>query len=139
MTGIRNESGFTLIEIVVALILIAIAATMVGPAVMDQWSKGQQSAARAQIGLFMSALKTYRLDVGHYPTTSQGLEALRKNPGEDNWNGPYLDDKVPLDPWKRKYEYMNPGDQNPDGVDIWSWGADGKEGGEKYDADVGNW
>ena len=138
----KAESGFTLLEVIIALILVALAAALVGPEVMKYFEEGKVKAAKAQIELFETSLKNYRLDVGHYPTTTEGLKALYERPaGPDGqkWNGPYIDDKIPKDPWQNEYQYINPGIKNPHKVDIWSFGADGREGGEGFNADIGNW
>jgi general secretion pathway protein G len=97
----------------------------------------KQKTAKTQIEMLMTALDSYRLDVGHYPSSQEGLEALMINPGEDKWDGPYLQKALPKDPWDSEYNYQNPGEHGE--VDISSLGADKREGGEKEDADVGSW
>jgi general secretion pathway protein G len=101
--------------------------------------QSKQAAARAQIELFGAALDQYRLDVGSYPSSGNGLDALVKNPNATNWNGPYLKKNlVPVDPWGKPYQYKCcPGDHGD--YDIWSLGADGAPGGEGENADVSSW
>jgi general secretion pathway protein G len=100
--------------------------------------KSKQKAAQAQIALFGTALDTFRLDLGKYPTTDQGLEALRVKPDEaEKWDGPYLPKDIPPDPWGRPYEYRSPGENGE--YDIISYGADGNAGGEGEDADIVSW
>jgi len=97
----------------------------------------KQKAAKAQIALLGTALDAYRLDVGRYPTTEEGLEALRRNPGHAGWDGPYLPKDVPPDPWGKGYLYRSPGERGD--YDLASLGADGQEGGEGENADVTSW
>jgi general secretion pathway protein G len=98
----------------------------------------KQKAAKAQISLFETALGTYRLDMGHYPTTDKGLTAMRIKPeGEETWDGPYLPKEVPLDPWGNPYEYKAPGPQGD--FEIISYGADGEPGGDDKNMDIYNW
>jgi general secretion pathway protein G len=131
-------SGFTLLELLVVLVIIGLLAGYVGPRYFAQVGKAEQKVARAQIDAFEKALHTYRLDVGHYPSTSDGLAALNvAPPGESKWQGPYLSKSVPLDPWGRAYLYKSPGDHGD--FDIESYGKDGQPGGDGDDADVVNW
>jgi general secretion pathway protein G len=135
--------GFTLIEIVVVITVIAILATLVAPNVFRHVGTAQDATARAQIEMLGAALDGYRLDNGRYPTTQQGLEALRAAPSADprprDWRGPYLRRDVPLDPWDNPYVYRSPGDANPNGFDLLSYGADGQPGGEGESADITSW
>jgi general secretion pathway protein G len=136
------RAGFTLIEIIVVIAVIAILASVVSPMVFRNVSDAKQTAARAQIEIFSLALDAYRLDNDRYPSTADGLAALRTTPSADslaNWRGPYLRKEVPLDPWGRPYIYRSPGDVNPTSYDLLSLGRDGKEGGEGEDADVESW
>lgn len=139
----RRTSGFTLIEILVVITVIAILAGLVGPMVFRNVGDAKVSAARAQIELFALALDQYRLDNDVYPTTSQGLTALRERPTSDpeprNWRGPYLRKVTPLDPWGRPYAYKAPGDVNPESYDLLSLGRDGQPGGTGEDADLTSW
>jgi len=135
--------GFTLIEILVVITVIAILAGLVGPMVFRNVGDAKVSAARAQIELFSLALDQYRLDNDSYPSTTQGLASLRERPtGEPearNWRGPYLRKAIPLDPWGRPYSYKSPGEVNAEGYDLLSLGRDGQPGGSGEDADVTSW
>jgi general secretion pathway protein G len=134
----RRKNGFTLIEILVVIIIIGLLAALVGPRLFGKVSTAKLSAAKAQIELFGTALDTFRLDVGRYPTTEEGLKALREKPsGVEGWQGPYLPKEVPVDPWKKPYIYKSPGDHGD--YDLISYGLDGVEGGEKENQDVVNW
>jgi general secretion pathway protein G len=134
----RRENGFTLIEILVVIIIIGLLAALVGPRLFGKVSTAKLSAAKAQIELFGTALDTFRLDVGKYPTTEEGLKALREKPsGVEGWNGPYLPKEIPLDPWKRPYIYKSPGEHGD--YDLISHGLDGTEGGEGENQDVVSW
>jgi general secretion pathway protein G len=134
----KKEHGFTLIEMLIVMVILGLLAALVGPRMFGKVGKSKQKAAKAQISLFETALDTYRLDVGKYPTTEMGLQALRDKPEDvERWDGPYLPKEVPLDPWGRPYEYRCPGDHGE--FDILSFGADGSPGGEKEDADIVSW
>ena len=134
----RRENGFTLIEILVVIIIIGLLAALVGPRLFGKVSTARLSAAKAQIELFGTALDTFRLDVGKYPTTEEGLKALREKPsGVEGWNGPYLRKEIPLDPWKKPYMYKSPGEHGD--YDLISYGLDGTEGGEGENQDVVSW
>jgi len=135
--------GFTLIEILVVITVIAILAGLVGPMVFRNVGDAKISAARAQIELFALALEQYRLDKDLYPGTTQGLAALRERPSGEpqarNWRGPYLRKTIPLDPWGRRYTYKSPGDVNAESYDLLSLGRDGQPGGTGEDADITSW
>ncbi|MAT91736.1 MAG: type II secretion system protein GspG [Halioglobus sp.] len=134
----RRQHGFTLIELLVVLVILGLLAGLVGPNIINQLGGAKTDTALVQIKQLEQALEMYKLDVGRYPTNSEGLEALVQKPGDaDGWNGPYLKSGVPRDPWKRDYHYAYPGSRAD--VDIYSLGQDGAEGGEGEDADVGNW
>lgn len=130
--------GFTLLELLVVMVIIGLLAGYVGPRLFGQIGKSQAKAARAQIEALGKALGQYRLDVGHFPTTEQGLDALVHAPsGEPHWSGPYLAKAVPPDPWGRAYKYTAPGQH--DDYDLLSLGRDGQPGGEGEDADLVSW
>lgn len=134
----RKEPGFTLIELLIVMIILGLLAALVGPRMFGKTGKAKQKAAKSQISLLETAIDTYRLDVGKFPTTQQGLQALREQPsGEDKWDGPYLPKEVPLDPWGNPYEYKAPGDHSD--YDIISYGADGNPGGEDENMDIVSW
>lgn len=134
----RKHTGFTLLELLVVMVIIGLLAGYVAPRYFAQIGKSEVKAARAQIDALEKALETYRLDVGRYPTTEQGLAALMAQPpGAAKWQGPYLKKAVPLDPWGNAYHYKQPGDHGD--VDIFSFGRDGRPGGLNEDADIGNW
>jgi general secretion pathway protein G len=136
---IRRQSGFTLLELLVVLGIIAMLAGLVGPQVMKHMGESKVKAAKVQIEDLAQTLDMYKLDVGGYPTSEQGLNALIENPGDiQRWNGPYLrKSKVPLDPWQQEYKYTSPGEHGK--FDVSSMGADGKEGGEGEDKDLNSW
>jgi len=134
----RRERGFTFFEILVVITIIGLLAALVGPKLWDKISKGKQVAAKGQIELFGTALDAFRLDIGRYPATEEGLKALREKPsGADNWTGPYLPKEIPLDPWKNAYVYKSPGEHGD--YDLISYGADKVEGGEGESQDVVSW
>ncbi len=132
------EQGFTLLEIMVVVVIIGLLAAVVAPTFMDQIDTAAANRARADIRQIETALNLYRLDNFRYPTTSEGLQALVTNPGETvapNWRQSLP--RIPLDPWQKPYQYASPG-QHGD-FDVFTYGADGQEGGEDVNADIGNW
>lgn len=136
-----SESGFTLIEVMVVVVILGILAALVVPKIMGRPDEARVIKARQDVQAIEAALNLYRLDNHVYPSTGQGLRALVEKPAGEppapNWKpGGYLD-RVPQDPWGRDYLYLNPGLHGE--IDIWSYGADGREGGEGVAADVGNW
>jgi general secretion pathway protein G len=136
-----NQKGFTLIEIMVVVIIIGILAALVIPRFAGRTEQARIAAAKTQIDSnFSTALDMYETDNGNYPSTEQGLLALREQPSSEpvpkNWKGPYLKKDVPLDPWGNAYVYAYPGTHNPSGYDLYSYGKDGQEG---TDDDIGNW
>jgi general secretion pathway protein G len=138
----RARRGFTLIEILVVIVVIAILAALVAPNVFQHVFTARDAAARTQIEQLGSALDAYRLDNGRYPTTQQGLAALWEAPTVEpapNWRQPYLRRPVPVDPWGNPYVYVSPGEANPTGYDLLSYGADGQPGGEGEAADITSW
>jgi general secretion pathway protein G len=137
----RRRAGFTLIEIMVVIVVIAILATLVAPEVFKHVGGARESTARSQVEMLGAALDAYRLHVGKYPTTQEGLQALRQAPaGAGNrWRGPYLRKDVPLDPWGNPYVFRSPGEVNPTLYDLSSFGADGQPGGEGENADIKSW
>src|SRR5471032_2026980 len=138
--GLRGRRpGFTLIEILVVIVVIAILATLVAPNIFQHVGAAKSATAKSQIEMLGAALDAYRLDNGSYPTTEQGLNALWEKPTIDpppNWPAPYLRMPVPLDPWGRAYMFLFPGQVNVTGYDLMSYGADGKPGGEGEEADI---
>ena len=138
-----ERAGFTLIEILVVIAVIAMLAALVAPNVFQHVGTAKDATARSQIELLGAALDAYRLDNGRYPTSDQGLEALQVQPTlqplPSNWRGPYLRKAVPPDPWGAPFLYLSPGEVNQRGYDLLSLGADGELGGEGEDADVVSW
>lgn len=131
-------AGFTLLELLVVMVIIGLLAGYVGPHYFSQIGKSEVKAAKAQIDALEKALDQYRLDVGRYPTTDQGLRALNASPaGESRWQGPYLRKAVPDDPWGKPYQYRQPGEHGE--YDLFSLGRDGQPGGEGEAADITNW
>lgn len=131
--------GFTLVEVLVVVVVIAILATLVAPNVFQHVGAARETTAKSQIEIIGAALDAYRLHTGRYPTTEEGLRALWTKPtsAPTTWRGPYLRKEVPLDPWGNAYEYAGPGGQNPEGYDLRSLGRDGRRGGDGEDADIG--
>lgn len=139
-----NQAGITLIEMLVVVTIIALFAAVVVVRLMPKVDTAKRTAARADINGFMTALGTYKMDTGNYPTTEQGLKALREKPeGVNGWQGPYLTKDVPKDPWRNDFVYKFPGDHEGcspcDEPDIISYGGDGKPGGDRNDADIESW
>ncbi len=133
------RSGFTLLELLVVMVIIGLLAGFVAPRYFAQVGKSQVKVARAQIDALDKALDQFRLDVGRYPTSEEGLAALVAQPsGEAAWAGPYLKKGVPADPWGRPYVYAQPGTHGGD-FDLLSSGKDGRPGGSGEDADITNW
>lgn len=134
----RGQGGFTLMELLVVLAILGLLMSLVGPQVLNQLGGAKTKTTAIQIRDLEQALEMYKLDVGRFPSTSEGLVALVDKPaGITGWNGPYLKSDVPLDPWNREYHYKYPGERGE--LDIFSYGQNGTPGGEGEDADVGNW
>jgi general secretion pathway protein G len=133
------SAGFTLVELLVVLAILGLLVGLVGPQVMKTLGSSKTKTAGIQIADLGAALDIYRLEVGRYPTTAEGLQALVEEPaGAKNWNGPYLKkSQVPKDPWGFDYQYRSPGEHGS--FDVWSLGADNREGGEGEDQDVHGW
>lgn len=136
-----GQAGFTLIEIMVVVVILGILAAIVVPRIMDQPDKARVAKAKQDIRVLESALNMYKLDNFYYPSTQQGLEALVARPSGDpparNWKtGGYIQ-QLPKDPWNTPYQYLQPGQHGE--FDLFSFGADGKPGGEGIEADLGNW
>ncbi|MBL0173063.1 MAG: type II secretion system major pseudopilin GspG [Gemmatimonadaceae bacterium] len=137
-----NRAAFTLIEVLVVIVVIAILATVVAPNLFRNVGDARVATARTQIETFGTALDAYRLDNGSYPSSAQGLSALWQRPAIEpppNWRSPYLRKAVPKDPWGRDYVYAAPGRVNPQSYDLMSYGADGRPGGDGENADILSW
>lgn len=135
-----RRGGFTLIELLAVLAILLIIMSIATTAIFQQRHNAFIRAAKTQVKAIKGPLQAYRLDLNSFPTTAQGLDALRRAPGDllnpAKWSGPYLEEPVPLDPWDQSYRYQYPGTRNPDLPDIWSVGPDGVDGTED---DIGNW
>lgn len=135
---VGRMGGFTLLELLVVMVIIGLLAGYVAPRFFAQIGKSERGAARAQIDGLEKALDQYRIDVGHYPRTEQGLKALNeKPPSEAKWAGPYLKKTLPVDPWGNPYQYRQPGEHGE--YDLLSYGKDGQPGGTGEAEDVTNW
>ena len=133
-----TNKGFTLLELLVVLVILGLLAGYVAPKYFAQVGKSEVKTARAQIEGIEKALDQYRIDVGHYPSTEQGLAALNTKPADEaRWDGPYLKKALPNDPWGKPYQYRMPGEHGE--VDIFSYGRDGQPGGTGDGADIQNW
>lgn len=134
----RVQRGFTLLEMLVVLVIIGLVASLVGPQLLGRVDSSRVTTAEVQIRQLKGALDTLRLDIGRFPSTEEGLALLMNSPSDArarrSWQGPYLEGDVPLDPWGSPYQYKA---KSSTSVVLYSWGADGKEGGEGINADVG--
>ena len=139
MTNSRKNRGFTLIEMMVVVVVIALLGAMIGPTLFSKVQQAEETRVAQDIRVIESALKFYRLDNYRYPSQAQGLESLIQPPatGADKWNGPYLED-LPEDPWGVGYQYQNPGTHGKE-VEVFTLGVDGQQGGEGSNKDWGNW
>ncbi len=135
---IKEKKGFTLIEMLVVIIIIGLLASLVAPKLFNKLASSKQKVAKAQIEMVGTALDAFRLDVGRYPTTQEGLQVLWKDPGNiKKWDGPYLPKPIKEDPWGHPYIYKCPGEHGP--YDLYSLGADGKPGGTGENKDIVSW
>ena len=135
----KREAGVTLIEMLVVVTIIALFAALVAPNMLGSADKARKTQAKAQINSYLTALGSYKLDTGVYPTTEQGLQALRVKPENvNNWQGPYVQKDIDLDPWQHPYVYKFPGDHGDD-PDIICYGGDGQPGGDGLNADIVSW
>ena len=136
MKGREREAGFTLLELLVVVLIIGLLASYVGPKYFSQIGKSEVTAAKAQIEAYAKAIDNFRLDMGRFPTTEEGLAALMTRPAEngEKWNGPYLRKDVIPDPWGHPYVYRAPGTKSE--FEILSYGRDGQPGGTGLDADI---
>ena len=134
----RQGRGVTLLELLVVMVIIGLLAAYVGPKYFSQIGKSEVKTSKAQIIAFEKALQQYRLDVGRFPGTEQGLPALLVRPANvAKWDGPYLEKALPTDPWGKAYVYVSPGEHGD--FDISSYGRDGRPGGDGLDADITSW
>lgn len=137
----KRTRGFTLIELLIVMVILGLLTALVGPRMFGHVSSSKVKAARAQIEMMGTALDTYRLDIGRYPKSEEGLVVLWNKPDDEKlaaqWRGPYLKKKVDKDPWGNPYVYLAPGEHGE--YDLSSLGADGKAGGSGDDADVNSW
>ena len=134
----RSNRGFTLVEVMVVIIIVGLLSALGAPKFFGKVDQARVKTTKTQIGLLGGALDDFRLDNGRYPTTEEGLEALRKQPdGLKNWYGPYLPKDVPPDAWGNPYQYRSPGEHGE--YDLLSYGKDGQEGGEKDNKDIVSW
>jgi general secretion pathway protein G len=139
---LRDRRGFTLLELLVVMVILVLLASVVTVMVVKRVEEARHAKAVADVESIGNALDQFYLHNGRHPSTEEGLSALRVKPQSadlPNWDGPYIQKAVPLDPWNRDYVYKCPGDHNPEGYDLYSLGKDGKEGGTGSDADIKNW
>lgn len=134
----KYSEGFTLIELLVVMIIIGLLASLVGPRLFGKVDKAKQQTAQAQIELLSTALGSFRLDIGRFPTEEEGLNGLVERSSDlERWDGPYLSKDIPKDPWGNDYIYKCPGEHGP--YDLMSYGMDGAPGGESNDLDIVSW
>ncbi|KAF1686621.1 type II secretion system protein GspG [Pseudoxanthomonas broegbernensis] len=136
----RAVRGFTLLEMIVVLVIIGLIMGLVGPRLFRQADKAKVQTAETQVRMLRGALETMRLDLGRFPTQEEGLQLLTSRPADQavgqRWQGPYLEDGVPQDPWGNPYQY-SPRPSGHHAITLYSFGADGQAGGEGNDADIG--
>jgi general secretion pathway protein G len=134
----KKKNGFTLIEVMVVIIIVGLLSALVAPKFFGRVDQARVKTTQTQIELLGAALDDFRLDNGRYPTTDEGLRALRVKPDSlNNWYGPYLPKDIPLDAWGNEYQYKSPGDHGP--YDLFSFGKDGQSGGEGDDREIVSW
>jgi general secretion pathway protein G len=135
----RGRAGVTLIEMLVVVTIIALFAALVAPRMLKKSDNARVAVAHAQINSFMTALGSYKLDTGVFPSTEEGLQALRVKPNNvEQWQGPYLPQEIPVDPWGHPYTYKYPGEHG-DEPDVICYGGDGQPGGDGFNADIVSW
>lgn len=139
----RAQAGFTLVELIVVMVIVGILASVVVLQVVKNTEKAKRTKALADIETLGAAVDSYAAENGDYPTTEQGLQALREKPASAplprNWNGPYIKRAVPTDSWGNAYVYVSPGEHSPDSFDLSSYAKDGAPGGQDWDEDITNW
>ncbi len=132
----RRPSGFTLIELLLVLVILGVLAALVVPKFTGRSKQAKETAARSDVRTIAAQIDTFENDTTRFPTSEEGLSALVTAPsGVTNWNGPYLKGGIPKDPWGNPFQYRQPGQHNPKDFDLFSFGADGREGND----DIGNW
>jgi general secretion pathway protein G len=132
-----RRRGFTLIELLVVILILAVLAAMIVPRLVTRGDEAKVSAAKADLAQIRNLLETFRLDTGRYPTTEEGIQALREAPADiEGWKGPYTQKSIGFDPWKNEYVYEYPGPDGEDSYYLYSLGADGAEGGEGFNEDI---
>jgi general secretion pathway protein G len=136
-----DESGLTLIELTIVIAILGILAAFIAPRVIDAIDDARVGKAQTEVASLKVALSNYSLDIGSYPSTEEGLDALWRDPSQvvQNWDGPYVKDPISTDPWGNEYVYRYPGTHYGYDYDLVSYGKDGKQGGEKLDKDITNW
>ena len=136
-----DESGLTLIEITIVIVILGLLASFIAPRVLNAPDKAKVAKAKMEISALETALGGYAIDVGDYPTVEQNLRALWEvpNPEPDNWSGPYINKPIFTDPWGNSYVYVYPGSRIGYDYDLYSFGKDGKEGGIDFNTDITNW
>lgn len=140
LAGARRVAGVTLIELLVVLVILGMLAGLIGPSVIRQLSGAKSNTAKLQIQELATKLDLYKLEVGRFPNTQEGLQALiQAPPGVNGWNGPYIKPAQAKDPWGNDYRFVSPGQHNTNEFDLSSLGADNREGGDGENKDVNNW
>jgi len=136
-----DESGLTLIEITIVIVILGLLASFIAPRVLNAPDKAKVAKAKTEIEALKNALEMYAINVGDYPTTEQGLQALwtAPNPAPENWDGPYITKPTFKDPWGVDYVYMYPSNHQGYDFDVYSLGKDGKEGGDSFNTDITSW